>query len=230
MRRMVSLLVLALTLGWLQPTTPATAIGEIAMYESVLVDAPIPRAGDLINVAGLVESQGKPVPGLPVTLQVKRYGDESFSDLITVVTGKKGRVEVNFRPKHTIRTRWVFAGNEEFAPYSTPGRIWRIGSRATLQFSDREPELGQRVVVTGRVRPNKAGHTVRVLQGQSNHGTFGPTYPKPTLLATTTVKDNGRYRVRVRFHRTGALPVFVTVSRGDGNTRGYSNTRYVVVG
>lgn len=229
MRRAISLLVLLLSLGWLQPA-PALAIGEITMFEVVVVDAPTPRAGDLIRVAAGVRSENAAVVGLPVTLQIKRYGQTAFEDLVTVPTDGDGNVEINLRPLRNVKTRWVFPGDENYAPYSTPARTWLIGSRATLAFSDREPAVGQVVVVTGRTKPAKPGHTVRVLHGRSSHGGFGPAYPKPELLGTTTVKDNGRYRIRVRFTRAGRLPVFVTVSRGNGNTTGYSNTRSVVVG
>ncbi|HET7690170.1 MAG TPA: hypothetical protein VFK41_07325 [Nocardioidaceae bacterium] len=229
MRRAAALLALSLSFGWLQPT-PAHAIGEITMVEVVVVDAPTPRAGDLINVAASVRSEGAPVAGLPVTLQIKRYGEATFEDLITVPTDSEGNLELNLRPLRNIKTRWVFSGDENYAPYSTAARTWLIGSRASLAFSDRTPGVGQVVVVTGRTKPAKPGHTVRVLQGRSNHGGFGPAYPRPELLGTTTVKENGRYRIRVRFTKTGQQPVFVTVSRGNGNTTGYSNTRVVAVG
>lgn len=225
MRRILCILALVLTIGGMQPAAAGDVLSATSFSEPLVIPGgPIPRAGDIVSMSAYLKSDSQVVSGAPVTLQVKRYDQDVFHDLVTLPTDDNGRVTVNLKPRVNFKSRWVFAGNGAYAASSTAARVWGIASRASLNFSDTTPAVGQEVVVSGRTWPNKAGHTIRVRQGW-----FGSDVLVPTLLGTTTVKPNGRYRLRVRFATAGRTPVFVQVSRGHGNTIGYSDTRRVRV-
>ena len=85
-------------------------------------------------------------------------------------------------------------------------------------------------VVSGRTKPNKAGHTVWLYRGRSAHGAFAPPDAyKHVLLGKSVVRENGRYRIPVRFEGDGRKRLFVDVSAGDGNVRGYSDYLKITV-
>lgn len=224
-----TLVALVAVLGLVLPIGPATS-GEVpvatAFIQAFVVDGPIIRAGEPVDISAtlVLANTTTPVPGQSVHVQIKPYGHDTFQTHATLLTNAQGVVGISVVSTKTYRYRFVFAGTPAFAATKTTAVVQRLGSFATIKVSDETPAVEQRVVVSGRTKPNKAGHTVWLYRGRSAHGAFtGPNENKHVLLAKSVVREDGRYRIPVRFKTDGRKRLFVDIERGDGNVLGYSD-------
>jgi len=226
MKRILAALVAVL--GLFAPIGPATAQEPVAtaFIMAFVTDGPIVRAGEPVELSAtlVLANTTTPVPAQDVLLQIKPYGVDTFTTKANLVTDSQGHVGIAVTSTKTYRYRFVYAGNPAFAASSTGAVAQKLGSFATIKVSDGTPAVGQRIVVTGRTKPNKAGHTVWLYRGRSAHGAFtGPNENKHVLLAKSTVREDGRYRIPVRFEGDGRKRLFVDIAAGDGNLLGYSD-------
>ncbi|HSV39335.1 MAG TPA: hypothetical protein VLI04_11300 [Nocardioidaceae bacterium] len=229
-----SIIALLAALGLVLPIGSATAQEPLptAFLLAFVTDGPIIRAGEPVDLSAtlVLENTTTPVPAADVLLQVKPYGVDTFSTKAALQTDAQGHVGISVTSTKTYRYRFVFAGNLAFAASSTGPVVQKLGSFATIKISDRTPAVGQRVVVSGRTKPVKAGHTVWLYRGRSAHGAFtGPNGNKHVLLAKSVVGKDGRYRIPVRFEGDGRKRLFVDIAAGGGNLLGYSDYLRVTV-
>ncbi|HSV39334.1 MAG TPA: hypothetical protein VLI04_11295 [Nocardioidaceae bacterium] len=230
MRRPIAVFLLVMALC---APFPASAGGPIATTISLLaVDPSLKRAGESFPLHAGLHTGKLPVVGKLLTLQIKRYGADTFQHAGSATTDVNGTATVQVPGRErTFRFRWVFAGSDPYTPSVSGVGVQTIGSLATIRVSDRTPAAGQAIVIKGRTRPAKPGHKVWLYRGFSAHGGMPiPGQPDPVLLATRKVRADGTYRFRFTFPNPGARRLFVDVQRGDGNGLGFSDPRYINVG
>jgi hypothetical protein len=194
---------------------------------TVGADVPPPTAGGTAWLNTTLFAADGALPDRPVRLEVTPYAGAPYD--LDGTTSAEGVLWLGVRELRNFRYRWVFAGDATYAPSSTPTRRQVVSPRVGIRFSTRTPRVGERVVVTGRTHPAKPGNTVRLFRGRTNAGAFGPEV-NPVLLDLGRVRADGTYRFVTRFARSGTRRLFVRVSRGGGNTTGWSDVRRLRVG
>ncbi|HJQ05786.1 MAG TPA: hypothetical protein VJ872_10100 [Nocardioides sp.] len=222
----VALVLLGAGLG----SAPAHATTPVptAIYLAVSVDGPIPRAGSQLTLPGALvrKDTSAGVAGVPVTVEVRQYGEAAFHAIRTVTTGSNGFFTATYTPRHSFSYRFVFAGDATYGA-SSAGSGERVSPRVSIWLASYDVPRGGRVVAHGRTGPNRAGHLVRLYRGQTTRGGFGPSYPAPVLLASGRVHADGSYRLVGHARWTGGRRVFVQVGGGGGNTVGWSRYRWL---
>lgn len=195
----------------------------------LLADAPIPAAGSRVSFTGRLSSGAAPVVGRAAQLWVRPAGQDQFVLAATATTDAYGGVNARVALDHNALVHWVFSGDAEYAASRTTDLRQRVATRVGARLDDSTLSVRQRLVVRGTTFPAKPGHTVSLWSGNAPV-VYGPYQDPPTRLAVATVRADGSYRLVTRFGRVGHRKLFVRVSGGDGNTRGFSRYRYVEVG
>jgi hypothetical protein len=158
------------------------------------------RYGRRVRIAGtLVNAIGQPVAGAEIDLITtnKRRGAEPVKRK-SFRTGQDGtfRGRTGARASRQLRLAWRSHVND--AHYSASDDLTlRTRAAATLRASTRQPRLGGRLVLRGRLLAPAAGVTV-ILQGRRVDG------GRYTTFADTTTGRSGRFRVTYRFRDPGS--------------------------
>jgi len=232
MRRVLSGLSLLLFLAVMIPVAPAVADlppdpTPTTIFVLLVADLDARVAGepsDFTAVLGAEEPSGTvAVQGETLTLWAQPSGSASFTQVGHATTDASGQATVWAALDHSAVVRWTYAGNAPTYAASTPVDFGvEVAPRVTLRVHDRTLRRHQRLVVTGRTFPAKAGCTVTLWKGPRPAPlTVGP---KPVRLAQSTVRLDGTYRLVHRFHHRARMRVRVTVMACAGNARGFSGS------
>jgi hypothetical protein len=190
-------------------------------------------AGETTTVAGRpVTNTDWPLVGVPVTLETRRFGSDSFLPQETVSSGPTSwgatTVAAELSPMRHVYYRWrlpTLGPEAEPSPCACEGSVsptWTITVRTAVsaKLADRSIDAGGPLVVTGRTRPAKPGSTVKLWRARPG---------SDERWGTGVVRPTGRYRIAAPSGRPGTWRLYVTVPRGDGNLRGTSPIRRVSV-
>ena len=224
LRLLRPLLVLASVLG-LVAATSATASAVPAtpttIFVAIVTDLAPPVAGrptDLTAVLG--DDTGTPVAGQLLTLSVQTAGSADFQVVGQATTDASGRATVWATLDHDVVARWSYDGNTTYGASTSADYGVQVAPLVTARAHDRTLRRGQRLLVTGRTTPVKAGCAVSLWRGVPRPLTSGPA---PKLLARSVARADGSYRLVRRLHRAARLRVAVTVASCAGNARGLSH-------
>jgi hypothetical protein len=154
----------------------------------------------------LTHAPSGPVDGRPLALRSATVATDA-----TTTTGPDGRASLQVRPLTSTTYRWVFEGDDYFAP--TTSGTFRIAVRTLVRArASRTVPLGGRIEIKGRTTPAKPGTKVTVWR--LAHGR--------TKVGRATVRDNGRFVVRVAARSSGTWRLVATVPRTATNEAGRS--------
>jgi hypothetical protein len=220
MTRVLSALCLLLGLGLVAPPAMAAPAGAPAtIYVSMVSDLSPRLAGRSSDFTAVLGSGGTPVPNETLTLWLRPEGTADFVAAGQGLTDGSGRVTVWATLERNAVAHWTLEPSASYDAGPTPDFGVEIAPRVTARAHDRTLRRGQRLVVTGRTFPAKAGCPVALWKGQRRPLTVGPA---PVRLARASVRPDGSYRLVRRFHKVATMHVSVTVSPCAGNGRGVS--------
>lgn len=231
------------------------AVVIVTLLAATLMAPPDARAGDppVPNVHfGPMEAHAPPpVSGVPqeyrgevwvgqhrlsnevLELQVKEFGAADFITVGTTDTGSGGwRGEVAVRLTYNAQLRWHHPATSAAAEGYSQVRNAPVRTRVGAVVNDRTLRVGQRLVVTGKIRPAKPGRIVRLWSGVNPAfiGDVAEYPPPPVLLAKAYVAEDGSYRLVRRFKKPGKRQIFVTFPTTNRNYFGWSSARFIRVG
>ena len=226
MRRVLCALCLLLVVGGLTTSAPATAAPSTAttIYVAILSDLSPRLAGQQTDFTAVLAAGEAPVPGEVLTLWLRPEGSSTFAEAGHATTDASGRATVWTTLQQSVVAHWTHEDSGAYGPSTSADYGVQIAPRVTARAHDRSLRRGQRLVVTGRTFPAKAGCGVALWKGELRPLFAGPA---PVRLARSTVRADGSYRLARRFHRATAVRVAVVVSSCAGNARGLS--RYLAI-
>jgi hypothetical protein len=154
--------------------------------------------GALVNVTGL--------PIVSATVTVTRRSDSGVTGVVgTVTTDAAGRWSVLTRPTHNQTYQASYGGDADNTASSSGTARVVVAPRITT-YADPESPSGRPLVVHGRVSPNKAGETVRLvaIDSAGRLHRLGALFLSPDSTYRFRVPlSAGRWRLQVRIGRTG---------------------------
>lgn len=237
MRRVGSwcaLLVVSVVVG-VAPSADALPTPEPTAVEPMLVvGGPLLRAGHATTALGFVTASGHALAGASVHLMMETYGSAAFTDVGVAVSDADGRLQLPTPVLwHNTSFRWDYAGDAGHDPSTSSAWQVPVSAVVSIRVSDRTPRVGQRVVVRGETTPHRAGRRVSVWTGIRPCwcDVFYPAgTPAPRRLVRGVVRDDGSYRLVIRFGSSGRKRIYALVGGGSGNVAGTSAFRHLRVG
>lgn len=231
MRRLVAAgvgmaIAIAGQVGAASAMAPAPAPTNIVV--EVVVDAPLPVAGETRNEHAYLKSNGSPVEGETLELWVKRYGTDAFVLYDSALTGSDGGVVIPLKSWRNVRFQWRYEGAAAYQPSQSDTSIRYYSTRVRAKPRKIEVTRGHRVVFRGATRPVKSDFRLSLWRGETNRGGYGPRVHATRLKAGFTRSD-GSFRITYRFKKAGWKKLFVQVHSGQGNVTGWSRYLYVHV-
>lgn len=172
--------------------------------------------GRQVTLSGQVTGAGAPLGGVPMTLYADpaRGVTESFS---APQTDADGSTSYTDEPTYNTTYRWSFPGGGEHAPDLSPTRTVLVRSEVTAALVDGAVRTGERVKVTGKVKPS--WNDLRVTLWRK-------TATGKVKLGTDRTSSTGAYRVTsgvVDTSGSATWKVFVSVPPTDHNAAGRSD-------
>ena len=128
-------------------------------------------------------------------------GEKTFSKVAHVQTASH-RVHRDIRPDRTAYYQWRYAAAQHpKAPYSvsSPVVIVRVVEVINARVVDASLHQDDRLVVTGRVKPDAASITLRVIKVGATHAVFANAHTQPnrTFRVSMRMPDTGSYTATV---------------------------------
>lgn len=235
MRRVPSwcaVLVAAAVVGAGSPAEAVPVPEPTQVVAMIIADLPPVPAGHAVGVGGAITASGHGLAGATVHLMVETYGSTTFSDAGAAVSDANGRFGLTSPVLwQNAKFRLDYAGDATHDPSTSS--VWDVpvSAVATIHLSDRTPRVGHRVVVTGQTSPNRAGRRIAVWTGTRPCWCYvRPDYSGRTRLARGVVRDDGSYRLVIRFSSAGRKRIYALVGGGGGNLAGTSRYRHLRVG
>jgi hypothetical protein len=174
--------------------------------------------GHTVRLTGTVSAPNN--SGVAVTLQARPYPYTSAfaQDGNTVLTGPHGEFAFNVVPFVNVQYRAVAqrGGVSVISPIVSETVRLSVSSTVT----DSTPRKGQKVKLSGSVKPSHVGVTVRI-QRRTSSGSYKTIARTHTKAASST---RAKYSIRVRISKTAYYRVKVSSGDGDHAT-GYSKRR-----
>lgn len=197
---------------------PASLTGAGAQAPTDLTSTADPSeidAGGSTTLTATLRSNAQAVEGATLWLSVKKYGTDTFIPVGDgdYLTDGSGRVSVSVSPWKRATYRWEFTGDSSYAPDTSLSSVG-VHTVVTLRLRDTQISSGQRMVATGRTRPNKAGAPVYLYR----RAISGPS----SRWLTRTVRSDGTFRFAKTIPSTNVYYLYAVVPTASGNLRGES--------
>lgn len=193
--------------AWLTKIAMAGSPGTVTAGRGVTL------TGDLTTPDGSAIAQGQ------LVLEAKPYGASSFSPVGTANMSDDGKLpaRLTVKPQTQTQYRWRHEATRAFRGSVSPTFAVRVRVGVTAKAALKK---GRKILVKGRVTPAKGGAPATVWRA---------TKGGKKKLKSTTIGENGSYKVRVTARKKGVWKLFVTVPARSGNLAGTSPTRKVRV-
>ncbi len=177
-------------------------------------------AGKPTNITGATDAHYN--PSTPVELEVKVFGSEVFTKVQTVqaLPGTSWSLQKQVKPMKQAVYRWHYLGAIANDPAYSDEIVINVKTGLTAVLGDGTIKRGNNIVISGKTKPAKPGMTVSLWRKTSTGG---------SLLATTTVKADGSYKIAHAANRTGTWKVYTTIPASPGNLAGTSVVKTVKV-
>lgn len=171
--------------------------------------------GGQVTLTGLATQAGNPLAGVPLTL----FADPAWGVTETSsapLTDGEGLTSYTHMPTYNTTYRWRYAGGGEYAPDWSPTRTVLVRSDVTASLIDETVRTGERIKVTGKVKPSWNNLLVTLWRKTSSGR---------VKLGTTRTTSTSTYRVTsgvIGTTGSATWKVYVTVPATEHNTAGQS--------
>ena len=191
---------------------------------SFTINSSAPVVGDSSSatISGVLYIPGtsSPMRGVSVTIWARQVGDASAHPGSSVITGTDGSYSFTVMPEHNT----VYFVQTTYRPPAyrrTAGLFEGVRDVVGLQASGPSTPVGQRIMLSGSVVPDKAGRLIE-LQRLGEDGDFH-------TVAVGLINRSSAYRFGWRFGNTGTFTFRTRVLGDEHNVSGDSPPVQVTV-
>lgn len=188
----------------------------------------LPVTGRSTTILGDMVSGRDVLPDREVSVAITPAGEHSQPTVIFATTDRQGRFEVRYRPRSTFTYTASFAGDEFYAAAQSSARQ-RVAARVRLVRVPKTVRAGRTFTVQGRGPALLAGATVIIHRGVRGVICGVGRPPSDGVLATTRLRDDGSFRVRMGLSRSGKQPIFAQITKTSTTAAGYTTYRAISV-
>jgi hypothetical protein len=222
-RRFLLTIVLAVLAPLVGLAAPASAAPAPTQIHFAYVAGTVPRAGEPEELQAALASPPDAVAGRVLTLYARRAGTATYLPIAHGTTDSSGTADFRFTLAFSSTLQFRFDGDGQYAAANSSPVLWAVAPQVSLRVPTHVVQVGRTLVLSGRTYPIKPGHRVSLWRGQIPGQYAVPGTPAPVRIGTAVVGPDGTYRIVHRFPVVCDRRLFVSVSGGDGNARGYSN-------
>ncbi|HVF04628.1 MAG TPA: glycoside hydrolase family 44 protein [Frankiaceae bacterium] len=146
------------TVGTTYPANSITllVVPTAAPAAAALTTAATPTTvtyGTPVTVTGRLTSGGAAVAGRALTLQARRAGTSTWTNVGTATTATDGRVTKRYAPRWTAALRWRWAGDGAYTAATSTSVTVLVKAKVTTLLSPTSMPLGRTAKVYGAVYP-----------------------------------------------------------------------------
>lgn len=174
--------------------------------------------GTAVTLTATLTSNGSPLTNQSVGLYAKGTGSTSYKLIKTLTTdATTGAVSMRVGPSSTTSYQWRYlsSGSNPYAPANAAA--FTITTRQAVSISSKPTSVSYRgtAVIKGRVKPYKAGVTVRLVRIVSG---------KRIVVASARTTTGGYFTIKAPMTVRGTYSYVVTAAAYTGEAQGQSSS------